>query len=93
MTERRGVSDYQGQLYPVETITVPLVVFHGEKDDIVDVVALQDLLRQAPAMQLRHFQTIPGYEHMDLIWASDCHSTVFETLGTLMQQELKGGRE
>ena len=89
MTKNGGICDYEyGTPYNTENIEVPMAIFHGEKDELSDADALHSLLQQSSKVKLRHFEKIPEYEHMDLIWADDCHHSVFEKLDQLISQEL-----
>jgi hypothetical protein len=61
---------------------VPLVVFYGTADHIVDGEKLVKTLNDKssklfPALELVHAERIEGYEHMDTIWAHDNHITTY----------------
>jgi len=89
MTETGYLYEYAtGQPYPIENIEVPLVIIHGERDKMSDGNALQMVLSQSVKAKLRHFEIIPNYEHLDLVWAQNSSTLVFPKIHQLIQKEL-----
>lgn len=57
--------------YPLDNVRVPIAVFCGMKDTLVDFAYLSSNLRTAD------IRRIPGYEHMDTLWAHDADTKVY----------------
>lgn len=63
---------YKPVKYPTRNIKTPIVLLYGDSDSLVDIkVMLQGLPRDTIA------KAIPGYEHLDFLWASDVDRQVF----------------
>ncbi|EPX71918.1 triglyceride lipase-cholesterol esterase [Schizosaccharomyces octosporus yFS286] len=62
---------YRAARFPTKNIRTPILLFWGELDSLVDI---QPMLNSLPPMaeQIR----IPGYEHLDMIWADTTHKYV-----------------
>ncbi|KAJ5689165.1 lipase [Penicillium macrosclerotiorum] len=63
---------YKPVKYPTRNIKTPIVLLYGGSDSLVDInVMLQGLPRGTVA------KSIPSYEHLDFLWASDVDHQVF----------------
>ncbi|EWM22168.1 triglyceride lipase-cholesterol esterase [Nannochloropsis gaditana] len=78
--------------YDLKRLRVPVAVFYGGKDTVIDISALRDVL---PACIRWHME--PEYEHLDMIWADTAKDNVFPELVKLLheatiltQQDIKG---
>ncbi|KAH3673475.1 hypothetical protein WICPIJ_009748 [Wickerhamomyces pijperi] len=63
--------------FPIESIQdVPMVLIYGESDLLIDIGKTKEKLWLN--MANTRIIGVPGYEHMDLIWAEDVEYTVFQ---------------
>ncbi|RIA93010.1 triacylglycerol lipase [Glomus cerebriforme] len=67
--------------FPTQQIKTPIGVFYGGSDSLVDIKVL---LNQLPKPVFT--KEIPPYEHLDFLWASDVHKTVFPDLFDLLSK-------
>ncbi|QPG74395.1 hypothetical protein FOA43_001722 [Brettanomyces nanus] len=59
--------------FPTKTITTPMLLIYGESDMLIDIGrTLDELSCNVEVIG------IPGYEHMDTLWAKDVETTVFD---------------
>ncbi|VEU22940.1 DEKNAAC104136 [Brettanomyces naardenensis] len=66
--------------FPTRTITSPMLLIYGESDMLIDIEKTLDQLScDVEAVG------VPGYEHMDTLWAKDVETTVFERVITKLQ--------
>jgi len=59
--------------FPTRNITTPMLLIFGQSDMLIDM----DKLR-AQVIAPMEVINVPGYEHMDTLWARDVESTVFD---------------
>ncbi|EPY49914.1 triglyceride lipase-cholesterol esterase [Schizosaccharomyces cryophilus OY26] len=66
---------YRAARFPTKNIRTPILLFWGDSDSLVDI---QPMLNSLPPMaeQIR----IPGYEHLDMIWADTTHKYVIPSV-------------
>uniref|UniRef100_I2CQR1 Esterase / lipase n=1 Tax=Nannochloropsis gaditana (strain CCMP526) TaxID=1093141 RepID=I2CQR1_NANGC len=67
--------------YDLKRLRVPVAVFYGGKDTVIDISALRDVL---PACIRWHME--PEYEHLDMIWADTAKDNVFPELVKLLHE-------
>jgi hypothetical protein len=67
------------EVYPLSEIkSVPLLLFWGAKDYLVNPATLVEELKEQA--NLMHAECIEHYEHMDFLWAKDARERVWEPL-------------
>ncbi|GBC04496.1 hypothetical protein RclHR1_00570052 [Rhizophagus clarus] len=69
------------QEFPTKQIKTPIGVFYGGSDSLVNI---DILLKQLPKPAF--IKEIQPYEHLDFLWASDVHKTVFPKLFDLLNK-------
>ncbi|CAB4434394.1 unnamed protein product [Rhizophagus irregularis] len=67
--------------FPTRQIKTPIGVFYGGSDSLVDIKVL---LKQLPKPVFT--KEVQPYEHLDFLWASDVHKTVFPELFDLLSK-------
>jgi len=71
--------------YGVENVHCPVAIFHGGEDNIVSSELLVKELNEKVPGKLVHFSSLPGYTHMDVIWAKDAPQKVFNPIADLIR--------
>ncbi|KAH3764213.1 abhydrolase associated lipase [Pelomyxa schiedti] len=69
----------------LNNIRVPIAVFGGQRDTLVDIKPLQRQLHDAGCTVLA-FEEIPGYNHMDLLWAANSSTMVYPKIVSLIRK-------
>jgi len=69
--------------YNIFKIKCPMAVFHGSKDGLVDWDRLEKDLSKHP--YCIYSEKIEGYEHIDMIWAADAPSRVYNKVISLIE--------
>ncbi|XP_027711690.1 lipase member N-like [Vombatus ursinus] len=73
-------------LYDLTTIKVPTAIWAGGKDLLVD---LRDVAMLLPKIKnLRFYEMLPDWNHVDFIWALDAPERVYSKIISLMRQNL-----
>lgn len=72
--------------YDLSQIKVPIAVISGGNDRLIDARRLHRELINSNCV---HFQEIPTYEHLDLLWADDASSRVFPVVSQLIDNAIK----
>jgi pimeloyl-ACP methyl ester carboxylesterase len=75
--------------YPLGNIRCPVAVFWGKGDSLVDGFKLVESLKN-DGVNLVYSKGIDDYEHMDILWAEDALSNVFEPFVGLLS-DIKSG--
>eukprot|EP00053_Salpingoeca_punica_P005677 m.55858 g.55858 ORF g.55858 m.55858 type:complete len:523 (+) comp13352_c0_seq1:49-1617(+) len=71
--------------YPIRQVSCPMAVFYGTTDELTDIPWL--LKKLPPSAPVR---AIEGYEHLDLMWATDAHIKVFPEVAKMLQRAVNG---
>ncbi|KAG0239660.1 cholesterol esterase [Actinomortierella wolfii] len=66
--------------FPTRQITTPIAIFYGDKDTLVDPKALLSDLPEAVGVW-----EIPGYEHLDFLWAEGLDVYVYPHIFQLLE--------
>ncbi|KAG0268987.1 cholesterol esterase [Actinomortierella ambigua] len=66
--------------FPTRQITTPIAIFYGDKDSLVDPKALLSDLPEAVGVW-----EIPGYEHLDFLWAEGLETFVYPQIFELLE--------
>ncbi|KAK5689444.1 cholesterol esterase, partial [Elasticomyces elasticus] len=78
---------YKPVKYPIKNIKTPIVLLYGDSDSIVDIDAM---LRGLPRGTVA--KAIPGYEHLDFLWADDVDKQVFGDVFEALERRGAYGR-
>lgn len=82
-----GIPDIFQQRQKLSTCSLPLLVIHGEDDDIAPVQQGQDLYDASPAA-IKHICRLPNAGHNDLLHAH--HTQYFTTIQNFITAALSG---
>ncbi|KAF9972947.1 cholesterol esterase [Actinomortierella ambigua] len=66
--------------FPTRQITTPIAIFYGDKDTLVDPKALLSDLPETVGVW-----EIPGYEHLDFLWAEGLDTYVYPHILQLLE--------
>jgi len=69
--------------YDVSNIHIPMAIFHGGNDNLVNWPKLEKNLSVHPNCVL--LENIEGYEHVDMMWSHDAPVKVYEKIIALSQ--------
>eukprot|EP01132_Coremiostelium_polycephalum_P006176 gene6176-7690_t len=66
-------------IYSVNKISnqVKMVLFSGTVDELADPLDVQSLLSELPMESILEWQVIPGYAHLDYVWALDASQIIY----------------
>ena len=64
----------------------PVALFFGGVDALVSTADAEILVSQIPPHLIVHQQTIPSYNHMELVWGLDAHQLVYESVVQLVKK-------
>lgn len=67
--------------YDLKRLRMPVAVFYGGKDTVIDIDALKEVL---PACVKWHEE--PLYEHLDMIWADTAKDVIFPEVMKLLEE-------
>ena len=67
--------------YDITTIQLPIAVFVGGRDSVIDAKKLLTLL--PPTAEVHRF---PLFEHLDMFWADDAKNCVFPKLAEFLSR-------
>ena len=73
------------QTYDCRTIRCPVALMWGEKDRLVHGWQTAQQM-QASSVDLRLALSIPGYEHLDLLWANTAPTLVYPNIVRLLEE-------
>ncbi len=70
--------------YPLRNITTPIQAIVGDRDSLIDTAHLREHLRSCELL------VVPGYEHVDPLWAADVHDKVNATALAFLRSHCSG---
>ena len=73
-------------IYDVSSITVPIAMFHGTSDWLVEPQGIKKLESQTRNLVFK--REIPHWEHLDFIWAMDAPELCYEEIINLFKRQL-----
>lgn len=78
---------YKPVKYPIKNIKTPIILLYGDSDSLVDIDAMLSGLPRATVAK-----SIPGYEHLDFLWAEDVDKQVFGDVFEALERRGAYGR-
>ncbi|CAL1684021.1 unnamed protein product [Lasius platythorax] len=73
--------------YDLANITVPIALFYGSGDRLVNIVDVKRLYRALPNVMDIYEVPWPKFNHVDFLWAKDAPKLVYERVFKLMKRK------